>query len=144
MSFEEHRLEALGSMSLATDREPVGVQEKQRATEIAIEEMSERVEFLEAENRQLQKTLEDATHTVKVLACSLLMLLLQILDQLLGQLQGASNRVVLHAQQASDAALRIQRTSLAGTLPAVGKRKLDSWLCATGSASLGSMLTRGI
>ncbi|KAK9919051.1 hypothetical protein WJX75_009025 [Coccomyxa subellipsoidea] len=39
--------------------------EKQRATEIAIEEMSERVDFLEAENRQLQKTLEDATHTVK-------------------------------------------------------------------------------
>ena len=36
--------------------------------EIAIEEMSERVESLEAENQQLQKTLEDATLTVKVLA----------------------------------------------------------------------------
>ena len=64
-------------MSLATDRGSVAMQEKQRATEIAIEEMSERVDFLEAENRQLQKTLEDATHTVKVLACSLLVLPIQ-------------------------------------------------------------------
>ena len=42
------------------------LQEKQKATELAIEEMSERVEALEAENRQLQKILEDATHSVKV------------------------------------------------------------------------------
>lgn len=92
------------------------MQEKQRATEIAIEEMSERVDFLEAENRQLQKTLEDATHTVKVLACSLLVLPIQNLDQLLRQLQGASKCVVLHTQQALDAALHKPRTSLAGTL----------------------------
>ena len=42
------------------------LQEKQRSTELAIEEMSEQVEALEAETRQLQKTLEDATHSVKV------------------------------------------------------------------------------
>ena len=35
-------------------------------TELAIGDMSEQVEALEAENRQLQKTLEDATHSVKV------------------------------------------------------------------------------
>ena len=42
------------------------LQEKQRTTELAIDEMSEVIKALEAENLQLQKTLEDATHAVKV------------------------------------------------------------------------------
>ena len=45
------------------------LQEKQRATELAIDEMSEMIQMLEAENLQLQKTLEDAIHAGKV--CSL-------------------------------------------------------------------------
>ncbi|BDA45165.1 hypothetical protein COCOBI_06-6460 [Coccomyxa sp. Obi] len=39
--------------------------EKQRAMEVAIEEMSERAAALDLENRQLQKALEDATRSVK-------------------------------------------------------------------------------
>ena len=42
------------------------LQEKHRVIELAIDEMSEMIQVLEAENLQLQKTLEDATHAVKV------------------------------------------------------------------------------
>lgn len=57
-------------LALLNDRLFGPVQEKQRAMEIAIEEMSERAAALDLENRQLQKALEDATRSVKVNKCS--------------------------------------------------------------------------